>query len=67
MLKALGADFDGDTGSIQGVFTNEANAAAKKYIYSKMNILDVGGGTMREISEVASQGAYYLTYRHEKP
>jgi hypothetical protein len=66
-LKALGGDFDGDMVSIQGVFTNEANTDATKYIYSKMNIMDVSGGTMREFSEIASMTAFMITYKHDIP
>jgi DNA-directed RNA polymerase beta' subunit len=66
-LAALNADFDGDMTSIQGCYTNEANAAAQKYIYSKMNILDTNGGSMRTIPEVAQSGLFHLTYRYPKP
>ena len=62
-LKALGGDFDGDQVSIQGVFTEEANNAARKYITSNMNIMNASGGTMREFSEVCQIGNYMLTYR----
>ena len=62
-LKALGGDFDGDQVSIQGIFTEEANKAARDYIDSNMNIMNVSGGTMREVSEVAQLGNYMLTYR----
>lgn len=65
-LKALGGDFDGDQISTQGVFTEEANEACKKYITSKMNIVNVSGGTMREFAEVSMVGLYNLTYRHEQ-
>lgn len=65
-LKALGGDFDGDQISCQGVFTNEANEACRKYITSKINIVNVSGGTMREIAEVAQMGLYNLTYRFQK-
>lgn len=62
-LKALGGDFDGDQVSIQGIFTNEANATARAFITSKLNVLNVSGSTMREFSEVAQVGLYNLTYR----
>ena len=65
-LKALGGDFDGDQISTQGVFTEEANEACRKYITSKMNILNVSGGTMREFAEVSLMGAYNLTYRYKQ-
>ena len=62
-LKALGGDFDGDQVSIQGIFTEEANNSARKYIDSIMNVVNVSGGTMRELSEVSMTGLYMLTYR----
>lgn len=65
-LKALGGDFDGDQISTQGVFTEEANIACDKYITSKMNILNVSGGTMRELAEVSQVGLYNLTYRFQQ-
>jgi hypothetical protein len=65
-LPALGGDFDGDMVSIQMIFTNEANEAAKKYIYSKMNILNVANGTMRSFLDVSSWCIYGLTYKNEK-
>ena len=62
-LKALGGDFDGDQISTQGVFTEEANEACKRYITSKMNMINVSGGTMREFAEVSQVGMFNLTYR----
>lgn len=64
-LKALGGDFDGDQISTQGVFTEEANRACRKYITSKMNTINVSGGTMREFAEVSMMGVYNLTFRYK--
>jgi len=64
-LKALGGDFDGDQISTQGVFTEEANEACRKYITSKMNIVNVSGGTMREFAEISQVGLFNLTFRYE--
>jgi hypothetical protein len=66
-LQSLGGDFDGDQVSIQSVYTNEANEAAKKYIHSKLNILNINGTTMRTFPEVSQLGMYNLTYRYNKP
>lgn len=63
-LKALGGDFDGDQTSIQGVYTEEANAEADKYIYSIANIVNVNNKSMREFAEVNQVGIFNLTYRY---
>ena len=65
-LKALGGDFDGDQISTQGVFTEEANEACRKYITSKMNLINVSGGTMREFAEVSMMGLYNMTFRFKE-
>ena len=63
--KALGADYDGDMVSFQMAFTDEANEEAKKYIYSKTNMLNIGGGTMRMPPDVNLTSIYYLTYKRK--
>ncbi len=60
---SAGADFDGDMISIQMTFTDEANVAADKYLYSKTNLLNIAGGTMRTFSDVCAQSMFFLTYR----
>lgn len=57
-LKALGADFDGDTVTVQGVF-NEKDPM--EYINSSMNIVNIAGGTMRAFTDVNSQMLFALT------
>lgn len=61
-LKALGADFDGDTVTVQGVFNKND---PMEYINSPMNIVNVGGSTMREISDINSQLLFALTRTEE--
>lgn len=58
-LDALGADFDGDQISIQGVFTK--NNGADEYVHSKINIINIGGGTMRTTKDVTAHTLYSLT------
>jgi DNA-directed RNA polymerase beta' subunit len=58
-LQALGGDFDGDVVSIQGIFTK--NSGSKEYIYSKTNIINIGGGTMRSTGDITSHTIYALT------
>jgi hypothetical protein len=67
LAPALGADFDGDMCSFQVCFTNEANIAAKQYLKSKLNVLNISGSTMRSFLDVSIGAAYCLTYRHPKP
>lgn len=57
-LPALGADFDGDTVTVQGIF-NKSDPL--EYINSPMNIVNIAGSTMRAISDVNSQVMYALT------
>ena len=61
-LTAMGGDFDGDTVSLRGVFTQEANVEAEEIIASKNYLLNVSGGTAREMKNEAIQGLYSLTY-----
>lgn len=60
-LKALGADFDGDMCSVQGVFTDEANEAAAKYIYSPANVINIAGDTVRPTGDVTAHTVFALT------
>ena len=57
-LPALGADFDGDTVTVQGIF---GKYDVNKYVHSNMNIINIAGGSMRNISDVNSQVVYALT------
>lgn len=62
-LKALGADFDGDMCSVQGVFTKDANQKAKEYIYSPTNIINIAGNTVRTTGDVTAHTVFALTRR----
>jgi len=62
VLKAMDADFDGDTVVIKMLFTKEANAEIEKYIYSPKNITDLTGGVSRKIGSEPVQALYTLTY-----
>ena len=57
-LKALGADFDGDTVVVQGVFSKNNPI---EYINSPMNIINIAGSTMRAVSDINSQTIFALT------
>ena len=59
--EAMGADFDGDTVSIRGLFTQEANIEAEKLIYSKTNVLNNEGRSTRLPRIEVIQTLYALT------
>jgi len=57
-LKALDADFDGDTVTVQGIFSKRD---PMEYINSPMNIINIAGSTMRAVSDINSQMIFALT------
>lgn len=57
-LKALGADFDGDTVTCQGIFS-ENNT--QEYIDSPMNFVNISGSTMRAITDVITEIVFAMT------
>ena len=63
-LAALGADFDGDTVTVQGVFSKND---PEKYIYSPMNMINISGGAKgtREMSNITNQVVYAMTRNAE--
>lgn len=61
-LEAMNGDFDGDTVSLRGVFSQEANAEAEEIINSKNYLLNVSGGTTRTVKNEAIQAIYSMTY-----
>lgn len=63
-LPALGADFDGDQTSCNGVFTK--NSGCGEYIYSPANWINIGGGTMRSTGDIVAHTLYALTKLHSE-
>ena len=63
---SLGADFDGDQISTQGLFADESTDEAKKQMNSISHIVGIDGQIMREFPQVVRHGLYGLTYRIEK-
>jgi DNA-directed RNA polymerase beta' subunit len=61
MLAALGGDYDGDTISIRGVFSQEANKEANDIIFSKKHLLDGTGRNSRVLQKEAILTLYRLT------
>lgn len=59
---ALNADFDGDTISIRGVYSQEANDEAEKIINGKTFLLQSNGDAIRLVSNECIQSLYGLTF-----
>ena len=60
-LSSLGGDYDGDTMSLRGVHTVEANQEADRLIKAKTNMLDQQGRNSRTLGNEAVQALYTLT------
>lgn len=61
-LKSLPKSiFDGDTCSIKGVFTDEANAELKEFINDKKNFIGFGCKNIRSEEADVVQSLYNLT------
>ena len=66
-LAAMGADYDGDQISTQGVFTQEGNEDVYKHMKEISNVVGINGNIMREFPNVIPHGIYGLTYMIPKP
>lgn len=60
-LKGMGADYDGDSASVKGVWSVEANNELDKFIKSKKNLINIGGVNIRVSSNEAIQSLFSLT------
>ena len=60
-LEALGADFDGDQISIQGLYTKEAQEEAENYMKSNSIAININGATMRTPKDTFLHTLYGLT------
>ena len=60
-LPGIGGDYDGDTVTVRGVYTVEANDELEKHMHSKANFIDIGGMNVRYSSGDAIQSLYNLT------
>jgi hypothetical protein len=59
--SAMGADYDGDTHRVIGLFTQEANAEAEKLIAQPTNYCDGQGAFSRKVANEAILTLYALT------
>lgn len=62
VLGAIGGDFDGDTVSLRGLFTKEANQEADRLINSKTMIIGQAGKNVRGVGNEAVLSLYTLTH-----
>lgn len=53
--------FDGDTISIKGIFTDEANDEAREFINDKKNFIGFGCNNLRNVSADVVQSLYNMT------
>lgn len=53
--------FDGDTVSIKGVFTDEANEELKQFVDDKKNFVGFNSGNIRVVDADIVQSLYNLT------
>lgn len=65
--SSLGADFDGDQISTQGLFSEEANDETAKHMRELTNVVGINGEIIREFPTVVKHGIYGLTYKIPEP
>lgn len=65
-LKALGADYDGDTIKSVGLWSDEANKKAEELMYSKVYNIKAEGDSVYVIEIECLNGLYALTKRNDQ-
>ena len=63
---SLGGDFDGDQVSVQGIFSDEANAEAIKQMNNVSHFVGLDGSVMRTLPLGVRHGLHCLTYKNRK-
>lgn len=61
LLEGMGGDYDGDTVSIRGIWTDEANLEAEEIMNRKMTALNITGSNSRVVSKEIFNSYYALT------
>lgn len=61
IIKIMNGDYDGDTVSVRGVWSIEANEELDRYLNSKANFIDIGAKNIRFSSAEAVQSIFDLT------
>lgn len=62
LISGAGADYDGDQVSVQGVWTEEANAEIAKFMRSKANYINNNGQLVRDSEHSSIQVMYSMTF-----
>ena len=60
-LEGIGGDYDGDTTTVKGIYSVEANEELEKVMHSNYNFIDFGGKGIRKASQECIQAMYNLT------
>ena len=63
---SLGGDFDGDQVSVQGIFSDEANAEAMKQMNNVSHFIGLDGSVMRTLPLGVRHGLHCLTYKNRQ-
>lgn len=61
LIGGMGADYDGDTVGIKGVWIQESNKELREFIKSKSHYINFSGSNLRKPSNEAIQSLYSLT------
>lgn len=57
----MGGDYDGDTCTVKGIYTDEANEELDKFMHSNANFVTFGGTPLRYPGDDVFQATYALT------
>lgn len=60
-LKAMGGDFDGDTVTVKGVYTEEANEEIDRYMNTKIGYIGFGGEPLKHPGDDLGHSLFSLT------
>ena len=60
-LDGMGADYDGDTVSVRGIWSDEANMEAENIMKSKMSVLNITGTNSKVVAKELNSAIYELT------
>lgn len=61
LIGGMGADYDGDTAGIKGVWLQESNKELREFLKSKSHYINFSGSNLRKPSNEAIQSLYSLT------
>lgn len=60
-LKGIGGDYDGDTATIKGIYTIEANQELDRVMEAKYNLVTTANKPIRMIEHEATMSLFCLT------